>query len=39
MGDRIGFGWYQIQALVFCAGAIWCEGTNLSSIAGIKVPI
>lgn len=37
--DKIGFGWYQLQAFIFCVGAIWCEGTNLSSISGIKVPI
>jgi MFS family permease len=37
--DKIGFGWYQVQAFIFCAGAIWCEGTNLSSIAGVKEPI
>lgn len=37
--DQIGFGWYQVQAFIFCAGAIWCEGTNLSSVAGVKVPI
>jgi len=37
--DEIGFGWYQVQAFIFCAGAIWCEGTNLSSVAGVKEPI
>jgi len=37
--DKIGFGWYQVQAFIFCTGAIWCEGTNLSSIAGVKEPI
>jgi len=37
--DNIGFGWYQVQAFIFCAGAIWTEGTNLSSISGVKMPI
>jgi MFS family permease len=37
--DKIGFGWYQAEAFLFCAGALWCESINLSSIAGIKEPI
>jgi len=34
--DQIGFGLYQLQVFLFCAGSLWCEGTQLSTISGVK---
>jgi MFS family permease len=34
--DQIGFGIYQLQVFLFAAGSLWCEGTQLSIISGVK---